>query len=186
VIAVEGEFSVASGRSIPEFNIAAAFESCEDLLIRFGGHSQAAGLAVPTASIPQLKSRLEAYSANSLDTQGLIRQVEIDAVISLDALDEDFIRWINDLEPYGPANPRPAFASMGVKVLETFHMGREQQHLRLRVENNGAQFTALAFNQANKWQSNTEYLDMAFTVMNDSFRGKGAIALRLLDFKPSA
>jgi hypothetical protein len=77
------------------------------------------------------------------------------------------------------------FASMGVKVLETFHMGREQQHLRLKVVMNGAQFTALAFNQADKWRPNTEYVDLAFTVMNDSFRGKGAIALRLLDFRPS-
>ncbi len=186
VIAVEGEFSVASGRSIPEFNIAAAIESCEDLLVRFGGHSQAAGLTVATEAIPRLKARLEAYSADSLDTEGMVRQVEIDAVISLDELDETMVRWINDLEPYGPANPRPAFASMGVKVLETFHMGREQQHLRLRVETNGAQFTALAFNQADKWQPNTEFVDMAFTVMNDSFRGKGAIALRLLDFKASA
>ena len=185
VIAVEGEFSVASGRSIPEFNIVAAIESCEDLLVRFGGHSQAAGLTVATEAIPQLKSRLESYSAGSLDTQGLVRQVDIDAVISLDELDDTMIRWINDLEPYGPANPRPAFASMAVRVLETFHMGREQQHLRLRVETNGAEFTALAFNQADKWQPNTEFVDLAFTVMNDSFRGKGAIALRLLDFKPS-
>ena len=185
VIAVEGEYSVASGRSIPEFNIVAAMESCEDLLVRFGGHSQAAGLTVATKDIPQLKSRLEAYSAESLETQSLIRTVEIDAEISFDELDETMIRWINDLEPYGPGNPRPVFASMGVKVLETFHMGREQQHLRLRVEMNGARFTALAFNQAHKWQPNTEFADLAFTVMNDSFRGKGAIALRLLDFKPS-
>ena len=185
VFAVEGEYSVASGRSIPEFNIVAAMESCEDLLVRFGGHSQAAGLTVATKDIPQLKSRLEAYSAESLETQSLIRTVEIDAEISFDELDETMIRWINDLEPYGPGNPRPVFASMGVKVLETFHMGREQQHLRLRVEMNGARFTALAFNQADKWQPNTKFADLAFTVMNDSFRGKGAIALRLLDFKPS-
>ena len=185
VFVVEGEYSVASGRSIPEFNIVAAMESCEDLLVRFGGHSQAAGLTVATKDIPQLKSRLEAYSAESLETQSLIRTVEIDAEISFDELDETMIRWINDLEPYGPGNPRPVFASMGVKVLETFHMGREQQHLRLRVEMNGARFTALAFNQADKWQPNTEFADLAFTVMNDSFRGKGAIALRLLDFKPS-
>ena len=185
VIAVEGEYSVASGRSIPEFNIVAAMESCEDLLVRFGGHSQAAGLTVATKDIPQLKSRLEAYSAESLETQGLIRTVEIDAEISFDELDETMIRWINDLEPYGPGNPRPVFASMGVKVLETFHMGREQQHLRLRVEMNGTRFTALAFNQADKWQPNTDFADLAFTVMKDSFRGKGAIALRLLDFKPS-
>jgi single-stranded-DNA-specific exonuclease len=160
-------------------------ESCEDLLVRFGGHSQAAGLTVATKDIPQLKTRLEAYSAESLETVGLVRKVEIDAVISLDELDETMIRWIHDLEPYGPGNPRPVFASMGVKVLETFHMGREQQHLRLRVETNGAQFTALGFNQADKWQPNTEFADFAFTVMNDSFRGKGAIALRLLDFKQS-
>ena len=185
VIAVEGEFSVASGRSIPEFNIVEAMESCEDLLVRFGGHSQAAGLTIPTVDIPQLKSRLEAYSAKSLKTQDLVRKLEIDAVITLDELDEVMIRWIRDLEPYGPGNPRPMFASMGVKVLETFHMGREQQHLRLKVEMNGAQFTALAFNQADKWRPNTEYVDLAFTVMNDSFRGKGAIALRLLDFKVS-
>ena len=185
VIAVEGEYSVASGRSIPEFNIVAAMESCEDLLVRFGGHSQAAGLTIATEAIPQLKSRLEAYSAEILETQGLVRKVEIDAVITLDELDEVMVRWINDLEPYGPGNTRPIFASMGVKVLETFHMGREQQHLRLRVETNGSQFTALAFNQPEKWQANTQYADLVFTVMNDSFRGKGAIALRLLDFKAS-
>ena len=185
VIAVEGEYSVASGRSIPEFNIVAAMESCEDLLVRFGGHSQAAGLTVPTADIPQLKSRLEDYSARSLKTQDLVRKLEIDAVIILDELNEEMVRWINQLEPYGPGNPRPVFASMGVRVVETFHMGREQQHLRLKVETNGAEFTALAFNQADKWQPNTEYVDLAFTVMNDSFRGKGAIALRLLDFRAS-
>ena len=185
VIAIEGEYSVASGRSIPEFNIVSAMESCEDLLVRFGSHSQAAGLTIPTEDIPQLKTRLEDYSNRLLETQGLVRNVEIDAVITLDELDEVMIRWINYLEPYGPGNTRPTFASMRVKVLEYFHMGREQQHLRLRVEANGTQFTALAFNQSGKWKAGTEYVDLAFTVMNDSFRGKGAIALRLLDFKAS-
>ena len=185
VIAVEGEYSVASGRSIPEFNIVAAMESCEHLLVRFGGHSQAAGLTALTKDIPQLKTCLEAYSNRCLDTQNLVRSVDVDAVITLDELDEHMIRWINYLEPYGPGNTRPTFASMEVKVLEYFRMGREQQHLRLTVESNGTQFTALAFNQSNKWKSNTSYVDLAYTVTNDSFRGKGAIALRLIDFKAS-
>ena len=185
VIAVEGETSVASGRSIPQFNIAAAIESCEDLLVRFGGHSQAAGLTVPTRDIALLKSRLEAYADQSLETQGLERTLEIDAVINLADLDDEAVRWINELEPFGPENARPVFASLGTKVLEYVLMGREQQHLRLRVEQNGTQFTALAFNQADKWKANTQDVDLAFTVMNDSFRGKGAIALRLLDFRPS-
>ncbi|MDA1127370.1 MAG: single-stranded-DNA-specific exonuclease RecJ [Chloroflexi bacterium] len=185
VIAVEGEFSVASGRSIPTFNIAAAMESCEDLLVRFGGHSQAAGLTVPTSAIPQLKSRLVAYCAEALETPGLIQTLEIDAVIDLGDLNVEAVRWINDLEPFGPANARPVFASLGARVLEYAHMGREQQHLRLRVEQNGGQFTALAFNQGDNWKPATQYVDLAFTITNDSYRGKGAIALKLLDFRPS-
>jgi single-stranded-DNA-specific exonuclease len=185
VIAMEGEYSVASGRSIPEFDIVAAMGSCEDLLVRFGGHSQAAGLTLPTNAIPELKSRLEAYSARSLETPGPDRTLEIDAVINLADLDDEAVRWINDLEPFGPANARPVFANLGAKVLEYAHMGREQQHLRLRVEQNGAQFTALAFNQADKWKPSTQYVNLAFTVTNDSYRGKGAIALKLLDFRPS-
>ena len=185
VIAIEGEYSVASGRSIPEFNIVSAMESCEHLLVRFGGHSQAAGLTVLTRDIPQLKRGLEAFSNGSLDTQNLVKTIEVDAVITLDELDEEMIRWINYLEPFGPGNTRPTFASLGVRVLEQFHMGREQQHLRLTVETNGTQFTALAFNQSNKWKNNTPYIDLAYTVMNDSFRGKGAIALRIIDFKAS-
>ena len=160
-------------------------ESCEHLLVRFGGHSQAAGLTILTKDIPQLKTCLEAYSDRSLDTQGLVRNVEIDAVITLEDLDEKMIRWINYLEPYGPGNTRPTFASIGVKVLEHFKMGREQQHLRMTVEAKGTRHTALAFNQANKWKSNTQFVDLAYTVMNDSFRGKSAIALRLVDFKES-
>ena len=185
VIAIEGEYSVASGRSIPEFNIVAAMESCEHLLIRFGGHSQAAGLTVLTKDIPPLKAGLEAYGDRSLDTRNLVRRVEIDAVITLDELDDQMTSWINYLEPYGPGNTRPTFASMRVKVTDHFLMGREQQHLRLNIDANGKQFTALAFNQSSKWTPNTQYIDMAFTVMNDSFRGKGAIALRILDFKAS-
>lgn len=185
VIAVEGEYSVASGRSIPEFDIAAAIESCEDILVRFGGHSQAAGLTVPSTAIPELKSRLEAYSDQSPEHQGLERTLEIDAVVGLAELDEATVQWINDLEPFGPGNARPVFASLGAKVLEYAHMGREAQHLRLRVEMNGARFTALAFNQADKWQANTEYVDLAYTLTNDTYRGQGAIALRLLDFRPS-
>lgn len=185
VIAVEGEYSVASGRSIPQFDIAAAIESCEDLLVRFGGHSQAAGLTIPTNAIPLLKSRLEAYCSQSLEIQGLNRTLEIDTMIDLAELDDEAVRWINDLEPYGPANARPVFASLGANVLEYAHMGRELQHLRLRVEQNGAQFTALAFNQGDKWIPSTQYVDLAFTVTNDSYRGKGAIALKLLDFRPS-
>ena len=60
VMAVEEDFAVASARSIPEFNIVDAITASQDLLVRFGGHSQAAGFTVARRSIPELATRLDA------------------------------------------------------------------------------------------------------------------------------
>ena len=54
-MAVEDDVIVGSGRSIPEFDIFQAFSDCEDLFVRFGGHSQAAGFTLPRDDLPLLE-----------------------------------------------------------------------------------------------------------------------------------
>src|SRR5207249_9577661 len=46
VLSVDGETAHGSCRSIPRFDMLAALERCAPLFIRFGGHKQAAGLAL--------------------------------------------------------------------------------------------------------------------------------------------
>ena len=49
-----------SGRSIENYHMFEELTGCEDLLIRFGGHSQAAGLSIKRENIDDFRRRLNA------------------------------------------------------------------------------------------------------------------------------
>lgn len=185
VMAVEEEIAVASARSIPEFNIADAISASQDLLVRFGGHSQAAGFTVPRRSIPELTTRLDAYTAEILATEDLSPAMDIDAVVSLAELTPEVMDWISTLAPYGPENRRPLFASMGVAVRECRVIGYMQQHLRLLVEQDGVALVALAFNQAESRNPEVNRLDLAYSLIYDSWQGNKKMALRVSQFRPA-
>ena len=185
---------MASARSIPEFNIVEAIASASDLLVRYGGHAQAAGFTVATALIPEATERLLAHAGQLLDTMDLTPTLEIDAVARLPELTMDTNDWLTSLEPFGKANRRPLLASTGVTVKEARLVGNNRQHLRLRVEQEGREIVALAFNQADAWptlefqagsQAGPGSLDLAYTLMLDSWQGQDSLALRIKELRVS-
>ena len=190
VLSVNGELAVASARSIPEFDIVAAISSASDLLVRYGGHAQAAGFTVPTGLISEVSQRLDAYAEERLKALDLSPILEIDAAVSLPELTMDVYDWLTSLEPFGKGNRRPLFASLGLAVKEARLVGHSQQHLRLRLEQNGREVTGLAFNQAANWKAlgdrtSGARLDCAYTLMLDSWQGQNSLALRVTDFRLS-
>jgi len=60
---------VASCRSIKEFDITRALDECADLLVRYGGHSMAAGLTVANDNLPALLERLNSLASRQLASQ---------------------------------------------------------------------------------------------------------------------
>ena len=184
-----GDYLVASARGIPEFNLVEAFTACQDHLVRYGGHAQAAGFTVSRDNLPLLAEDLTAFAKNKLGAIDLSPKLAIDAVVALDELTDNLVLWLKDLEPYGPANRIPVFMSQNVPVSEVHYMGQAKQHLRLLVghENGkgGGKWTALAFNQAEKWVDDFTRVDLVYSITDDSWRGRKAHALRLLDFRPA-
>src|SRR5690606_39061877 len=65
------EESRASCRSIPEFDITSALDKCAGLLVRHGGHAQAAGFTVKNENIPALREQLMELAHNALHGQEL-------------------------------------------------------------------------------------------------------------------
>ncbi len=190
VLSVNGDYAVASARSIPEFNIIDAITAASDLLVRYGGHAQAAGFTVPTSLVGEVSDRLNAYAEKRLDSLDLSPVLEIDATASLPELTMDVHDWLNSLEPFGKGNRRPVFASLGLAVKEARLIGHSQQHLRLRVEQFGQEMIALAFNQAADWtalgdRASGSRLDCAYTLMMDSWQGRDSLALRVSRFRLS-
>jgi single-stranded-DNA-specific exonuclease len=197
VMALGDDRAMASGRSIPEFNIVEAFTACGHLLTRYGGHAQAAGFTLPAKNLPLLEAELTAIAENALGSRDLRPTLSIDAEVKIADLLGEPLGWLSSLEPFGVANPRPVFLTRRVQVLEAQGVGKSGQHLKLRVREGNSpdpdpdrdgpfgQYTALAFNQAHKWVANTPYLDLVYTLSASPQPGDGDVTLKVLDFRPS-
>ena len=70
-------------------------------------------------------------------------------------------------------------------VLEMRRVGKSGQHLNLRLGQGDHQWTALAFNQAERWIDGTKAVDFAYTLIKDHWKGVERINLKVLDFHNS-
>ncbi|PKB66709.1 MAG: single-stranded-DNA-specific exonuclease RecJ [SAR202 cluster bacterium Io17-Chloro-G4] len=184
-VCVEDEYAVGSGRSIPEFDIFKAFSGCEDLFVRFGGHSQAAGFTVEVAKLPVVEERLVASATGFAPSGDLRPMLTIDAEVEFVELGGEFPKWVSTLEPFGAANPQPMFLTRRAQVLEVRRIGKSGQHLNIRLGQGDHQWTALAFNQADRWIDGTQAIDFVYTLIKDYWQGVERLNLKVLDYRAS-
>lgn len=100
-----------SARSVKDFDIYNAIESCSDLLDQFGGHMYAAGLTMKEENIEAFKFKFEEIVSSTIEDRMLIREIEIDDVISLDDINASFFNVLKQFAPFGPGNMSPIFKS---------------------------------------------------------------------------
>ena len=174
---------VASGRSIPEFNLVQSFTTCADLFVRYGGHSQAAGFTLEKARIPLMRDQLTAIAEETLGSLDLKPDLEVDARLKLSDLNPELLRWLRQLEPFGVGNPQPRFLIESLKIQETRYVGQSGQHVRLRVRQGNHEGIALAFNQADRWPDGASYVDLVCTISTDFWNGAETITLKVIDFR---
>lgn len=98
-----------SCRSIPEFNIFDALQSCSEILKSFGGHSFAAGLSLRQDDLPELKETLETLITEQLTEFDLKQKIELDSQLTLGDVNKKLMDDLQFLEPFGNQNRRPMF-----------------------------------------------------------------------------
>lgn len=187
VLSVDGAVAHGSGRSVPDFDLLGALESCADLFTRFGGHRQAAGLEIPSDRLPALRRRLTAYATRRIDPGMLVPHVTVDAPLALDAINRAFISGLNAMEPFGRGNPRPIFSAERVDVVDGPRL-LKSEHLQMTVCQGGARFRALAWRAAERIDRYTDRgdgLNLAFSLSENSFRGDTHTELTVADAMPA-
>jgi single-stranded-DNA-specific exonuclease len=175
--------SRASCRSIPEFDIVAALRTCADLLVRYGGHRQAAGFTVANEHLPELKRRLTEYARGELADVTLAPAVQVDMEVPLHGLRGTELRWLKRFAPCGIGNPEPTFMSEGVLVQEVSVIGNGGKHMRLRFRAGNIIWRAIAFGFGEQDVEPGDLLDIVYNVVEDR-RGYG-LELRIKDMRPS-
>jgi single-stranded-DNA-specific exonuclease len=180
-VRIDGKYSSASCRSIPEFDIIQAISSCSDLLTRFGGHPQAAGFSLPTENLPHLEQRLCRLAAAQLDGLDLRPHLDIDAEVILDDFTGETFGAIQLLAPFGKGNQLPVFLSRGVRVADCQLMGNNGNHLRLKLKQSSVLWNAVAFGLGDRRSKMQPVIDIVYNVELNRWGGEERLRLNILD-----
>ena len=180
---------VGSFRSIDQFNVVQALEKCSDLLIRFGGHSQAAGAQVKAENMEAFYERLAGIIEEDLAGKDLAPAIEIDYEISAEDVDWKLLENISKLQPFGEGNAEPVFLLRNLVVENLKILGNGSKHLKLSLrEKQGTQvFSAIGFGLGENPLNIAEgdAVDVVFNLKEDEWNGHGAVQLFLVDIKRS-
>ena len=185
VYALDGGLVRASCRGGPEFHWAGALAACQELLVRHGGHAQAAGFTCTVGNLPALDERLRAIAAERLAGAPPARAREgvVDAQVDLPQLMGATLLGLQQLAPFGTGNPEPVFLTRDVSVQSVQTMGASGQHLRLQLRSGGALWDAVAFRQA--WQPGAQRVGIVYSIDVDHWGGSPRLRLNVHDYAPA-
>jgi len=143
VISLQEGIGHGSARSIPDFHLLEALDTCEDLFEQYGGHAAAAGMKIPAENIADLRTRLNRHAATVLTDDALIPELTIDALVTPESLTLNLIDDLAAFEPFGAGNPKPIFLTRGL-ILREEPWVMKDKHLKLKLtDEDGRQFEAV-------------------------------------------
>ena len=176
-----GEAARGSARSIEGVDITQAIAAGSNLLIGFGGHPMAAGLAIEPANLPQFRQRAAQSVRQQTDGKEVARQLVIDATLQFDDLTLDTVSELERLAPFGAGNPPIILAAKNVKAVDVTTIGKTGEHLQVMIEDEVGSLRRVIW-----WQGVRDHIpevkfDLAFTARTSDFRGALDVQLEWVD-----
>lgn len=174
-----------SARSTGNFNIYEALKKCEDLLIHFGGHQSAAGLAVEVDKIDEFRTKFNQIVKETLGDEEFLPEIYIDTKLKFADLTPKFFRIIDQFAPFGPGNMRPVFLSENLYVEgKPRFVGSNHLILNLKQEGSNRVLDCIGFNMGQMFESlskNNSSLEAVFSIDKYTKDGKTFPQLKLKD-----
>ena len=187
MIHLNGDVGKGSCRSYGGFNLFAALEQCQELLLGFGGHELAAGFTIERGQIPAFREKMNAIARAFLGGGCPVSSVEIDALIHHpNLLNLGEVEQLAALEPYGADNPRPLFCIQGLTVDSLQNVG-QNKHLKLRFSKGTTQLDGIFFsaNTETCGVGQGDRVDAAFYLNINEFRSSRTLQMQLVDVRLS-
>ena len=149
IIGIRGDTATGSARSFGNFSAADAVRAADDIILRGGGHSAAAGVTLEAAQIPAFRRRVnEFYDSLNLTDQVQFLQPSADVEIKdFTEITEELVEQIARMEPFGNGNPEPILKIARAVVVSARRMGANGQHVKMTLRDaDGKTLQMLAFN----------------------------------------
>ena len=187
VLSTANGLAHGSARSVSNFHLLEALESCTELFEQFGGHSAAAGMTIRTENIDNLRSRLNEYAAAKLTEEHRTPVLHIDAHVSSATLGLSLVEEVKRLEPFGAGNPKPVFVTKDLLISDDPVVMKEK-HLKLRLRNrDGKRFEAVWWDGMDRSKGRTlrpgNGIEIAYTPEANIWQGNTRLQLVVQDLR---
>ncbi|MFA7227464.1 MAG: single-stranded-DNA-specific exonuclease RecJ, partial [Melioribacteraceae bacterium] len=162
-----------------------ALQSCEDLLLQFGGHEAAAGLAIEIEKLEEFKERFNTVLRRNMTDENRVHEIHVDTKITFAEITPKFLRVLDQFAPFGPGNMRPVFMSENVSLVYPPRIvGTNHIVASLRQNGNDKVFDAIGFNLgafAANIDKGKNLVDIVYTIETIQKDGKSYPQIRLKD-----
>ena len=187
VLSFDGDRGRGSARSVPSFDLHAAISSCSQHLIRFGGHHQAAGMDISRERLPAFREAFQAAARGAMGNALPRPEIRADLEIGLREAGPGLFRYLRYVGPFGQGNPDPVFVARGVALAAPPKV-LKGGHVKLRLTQDGAALPAIGFRLAERAPVDdlgNGPVDVAFNLIESTFRGHTTIEAKVVDIRPA-
>ena len=173
-----------SARSVEGLNITTAITAQKDLLLNFGGHPMAAGLALEEGKLPEFYRRLSSTVEKMLGEAVHVEpELRVDAWLDLPGITLDLGAALECLAPFGPGNEKLTLATRNLTLQSATTIGRNKEHLKLVITDETGNLQGVLW-----WNGAGETLpagkfDLAYTVRASDWRGSRQVQMEFVDFR---
>ncbi|MDH5804848.1 MAG: single-stranded-DNA-specific exonuclease RecJ [Gemmatimonadota bacterium] len=185
LIAIDGDEGKGSGRSISGFDLHEALTACGEHLLKYGGHTMAAGLSVAADKVSDFAEAFNSIALAKLSEDDLVHNQRVDLVDSIKSYDKGLEKLLQYMEPTGMGNPAPVLGVSNARMTGVRTVG--QNHLKFRLEDGTGGLDAIAFGWAERFDPAWERggVDAAFRLETNSYNGRTTLQAKIVSLIPA-
>lgn len=185
IITEEGDASRGSSRAFGDFSVFDCLTSCDDILVKFGGHKGAGGFSLNTDDIQLFEDRIQEYAASKHASMP-VYTLRADKLLKPADITVNNVKGLSILEPFGEGNDKPLFALAGAVIEDVIPLS-SGMHTKFKLNYGGNQLYALLFRtRADEMASlKGQKYDFIVSLSVNSFRGQTTVDLLVTDYRKS-
>lgn len=175
-----------SCRSDGSLSVVEVFQGAKDSLKEFGGHRASGGFSVTNEQVHTLPDALESSAQQIGVEKTEKKETNEDARIELSEVSGNLLRALSLLAPFGIGNPKPVFRICSTTVSSVRIFGKANDHTEVVLKSQDSR-DVRAFEFFSKPEdfslppSEGTVADVLGKIEADSFKGNGAVVLRIVD-----
>jgi len=195
---INDDIAKGSARSIDDFSIIDAINSCDKYLLTHGGHDKAAGISLYVTNVDLFRKDINEYFKKNSTLKS--KEINIDLILKQRHITYENIASLELLQPFGEGNKRPIFSMKNIEFSNVYKIGKNKNHLKFTTFVDGIAFNCdkisdlivekqeydiLMYPNINKW-NNKETIqliiyDFKFSNVNDIKLMACILALKNID-----